>query len=41
MTCDDKDRHVLQVAVGTKATHLVTTSIRDFWSGLVPRAWQS
>jgi len=30
MTCDDKDRHVLAVAVGTKATHLVTTNIRDF-----------
>lgn len=30
MTCDDKDRHVLAVAVGTNATHLVTTNIRDF-----------
>jgi len=30
MTCDDKDRHVLAVAVGTKASHLVTTNIRDF-----------
>lgn len=30
MTCDDKDRHVLAVAVGTQATHLVTTNIRDF-----------
>lgn len=34
MICDDKDRHVLAVAVGTKATHLVTTNTRDFpvWS---------
>lgn len=30
MTCHDKDRHVLAVAVGTKASHLVTTNIRDF-----------
>jgi hypothetical protein len=30
MTCDDKDRHVLAVAVGTEATHQVTTNIRDF-----------
>jgi hypothetical protein len=30
MTCDDKDRHVLAVAVGTKATHLVTMNTRDF-----------
>lgn len=30
MTCDDKDRHVLAVAVGTDATHLVTSNIRDF-----------
>lgn len=25
-----KDRHVLAVAVGTKATHLVTTNLKDF-----------
>ena len=30
MTCDEKDRHVLAVAVGASATHLVTTNIRDF-----------
>lgn len=30
MTCDEKDRHVLAVAVGAEATHLVTTNIRDF-----------
>jgi predicted nucleic acid-binding protein len=30
MTCDDKDRHVLAVAVGTQATHLATTNTRDF-----------
>jgi hypothetical protein len=30
MTCDDRDRHLLAVAVGTKAAHLVTTNIRDF-----------
>jgi predicted nucleic acid-binding protein len=30
MTCDHKDRHVLAVAVGVGATHLVTTNIRDF-----------
>ena len=30
MVCHDKDRHVLAVAVGTKATHLVTSNIRDF-----------
>lgn len=30
MTCDQKDRHVLAVAVGTEATHLVTFNIRDF-----------
>lgn len=30
MTCDDKDRHVLAVAVGTKTTHLVTANTRDF-----------
>lgn len=30
MTCDDKDRHVLAVAVGTVATHLVTANTRDF-----------
>ena len=30
MTCDLKDRHVLAVAVGTAATHLVTDNTRDF-----------
>ncbi|MCW2768312.1 MAG: hypothetical protein JWO11_4271 [Nocardioides sp.] len=30
MTCHDKHPHVLAVAVGTRATHLVTTNIRDF-----------
>lgn len=30
MTCDEKDRHVLAVAVGAEATHLVTTNVRDF-----------
>lgn len=30
MNCQEKDRHVLAVAVGTEATHLVTTNIRDF-----------
>jgi len=30
LTCDEKDRHVLAVAVGAEATHLVTTNIRDF-----------
>lgn len=30
MICDEKDRHVLAVAVGAGATHLVTTNLRDF-----------
>ena len=30
MACHDKDRHVLTVAIGTDATHLVTSNIRDF-----------
>jgi hypothetical protein len=30
MSCDEKDRHVLALAVGAKATHLVTTNIRNF-----------
>jgi predicted nucleic acid-binding protein len=30
MTCDEKDRHVLAVAVGAQATHVVTMNIRDF-----------
>lgn len=30
MTCDRKDRHVLAVAVGAAATHLVTENTRDF-----------
>lgn len=36
MTCDDRDRHVLALAVETKATHLVTTNIRDFPVRSVP-----
>jgi hypothetical protein len=30
MTCDEKDRHVLAVAVAAEATHLVTSNTRDF-----------
>ena len=30
MTCDRKDRHVLALAVGAAATHLVTHNMRDF-----------
>jgi predicted nucleic acid-binding protein len=30
MNCHEKDRHVLAVAVGAAATHLVTTNTRDF-----------
>jgi len=30
MTCDRKDRHVLAVAVGAAATHLVTDNTRGF-----------
>lgn len=30
MRCDRKDRHVLAVAVGAAATHLVTDNTRDF-----------
>ena len=30
MTCDSKDRHVLAVALGAEATHLVTENTRDF-----------
>ncbi len=30
MICHNKDWHVLAVAVGTDATHVVTTNIRDF-----------
>lgn len=30
MTCDEKDRHVLAVAIGAQATHLVTANTRDF-----------
>ena len=30
MTCDRKDRHVLAVAIGAAATHLVTDNTRDF-----------
>lgn len=37
MTCHDKDRHVLAVAVGAGATHLVTGNIRDFPVASRPR----
>lgn len=30
MECDPKDRHVLAVAVGAQASHLVTDNIKDF-----------
>ncbi|MGC4944227.1 hypothetical protein [Kribbella sp. DT2] len=30
LTCHQKDRHVLAVAVGVEATHLVTDNTRDF-----------
>jgi predicted nucleic acid-binding protein len=36
LTCDDKDRHVLAVAIGAAATHLVTDNVRDFPSRTVP-----
>jgi hypothetical protein len=36
LTCDEKDRHVLAVAIGVKATHLVTTNARDFPPRSVP-----
>ncbi|MEV6416527.1 PIN domain-containing protein [Kribbella sp. NPDC051718] len=36
LTCDEKDRHVLAVAIGVKATHLVTSNARDFRPRSVP-----
>jgi hypothetical protein len=36
LTCDEKDRHVLAVAIGVKAIHLVTSNARDFPSRSVP-----
>jgi predicted nucleic acid-binding protein len=36
MTCDEKDRHVLAVAVTADATHLVTENTRDFPAASVP-----
>jgi predicted nucleic acid-binding protein len=36
-SCDEKDRHVLAVAIGAEATHLVTDNIRDFPPASVPR----
>lgn len=35
--CDEKDRHVLAVAIGSKATHLVTDNARDFPPASVPQ----
>jgi len=40
LTCDEKDRHVLAVAVGAEATHLVTTNIRDFPVRSRPGGWR-
>lgn len=37
MTCDQKDRHVLAVAVGAAATHLITDNTRDFPVASRPR----
>lgn len=37
MTCDPKDRHVLAVAVGSGASHLVTDNVRDFPAASLPR----
>lgn len=36
LTCDEKDRHVLAVAIGAAATHLVTDNVRDFPPRTVP-----
>ncbi|GAA3566213.1 PIN domain-containing protein [Kribbella ginsengisoli] len=36
LACDQKDRHVLAVAIGTEATHLVTENARDFPPTSVP-----
>jgi predicted nucleic acid-binding protein len=37
LSCDEKDRHVLAVALGAEATHLVTNNARDFPPASVPR----
>lgn len=37
LTCDAKDRHVLAVAIGAEATHLITGNTRDFPPPSVPR----
>jgi hypothetical protein len=36
MTCDEKDRHVLAVAVAADATHVVTENTKDFPVASVP-----
>lgn len=36
MTCDEKDRHVLAVAVADDAIHLVTENTKDFPAASVP-----
>jgi predicted nucleic acid-binding protein len=36
LTCDNKDRHVLAVAIGAEATHLVTDNSRDFPARSIP-----
>lgn len=37
LTCDAKDRHVLALAIGAEATHLVTDNARDFPAASVPQ----
>ncbi|WP_433008064.1 PIN domain-containing protein [Kribbella sp. CA-294648] len=41
LTCDDKDRHVLAVAIGAGATHLVTDNARDFLRRRCHSTWMS
>lgn len=36
MTCDEKDRHVLAVAVASGATHVVTENTKDFPAASIP-----
>ncbi|GAA0961700.1 PIN domain-containing protein [Kribbella koreensis] len=36
LTCEEKDRHVLAVAIGAEASHLVTENARDFPPRSVP-----
>lgn len=36
LSCDAKDRHVLAVAIGAGATHLITDNARDFPAPSVP-----